>query len=478
MIFERQLPATAGSPPLLRLIPLGLGISVVPLDTSVNIAFPDITGSFGLPIPMIQWVVICYVLTHAGLMLAFGRVGDMWGHARVFRAGLIWNAVAFLLCAAAPSFGALLFARFLQGIGAGLIISCAPALVTSLYPEARRSHALGMFTLMFAIGSASGPLIGGALVEYWGWPAVFWFRAPIALASLLLLRGLPKGPVAISGQQRFDIAGALLLAFGLAALLLAINALPRLRDGDTLALFLLPAACVSLIAFVWWEARTKQPVVQIALFRHPPFAIINGASCLIYLVTFSVMLISPYFLVQRTGLTLPQAGFVLASGFVAMAIASPLAGRIVARFGAGRIAPVGALAIGAGLFSVGNWQPDTAPAWMVLSLAVQGFGLACFQVAYMELVMAATPLAQRGVAGSLGMLTRTIGTVTGASLLTLGFQTMQSLALAGGEAAPDAFLSAYHATFRLAGIIAALTGGVIAWSAIAGRTSSRVRRDL
>ena len=152
----------------LRVALVGLGISVVPLDTAVNIAFPDITGSFGLPIPMIQWVVICYVLTHAGLMLAFGRVGDMWGHGRVFRAGLLWSIAAFLLCAAAPSFGWLLFFRFLQGVGAGLIISCAPALVTSLYPEARRSHALGIFTLMFALGSAVGPLIGGALVARWG----------------------------------------------------------------------------------------------------------------------------------------------------------------------------------------------------------------------------------------------------------------------------------------------------------------------
>src|SRR3954447_22905305 len=111
MILEREQAATAGSPSLLRLVPLGLGISVVPLDTAVNIAFPDITGSFGLPIPTIQWVVICYVLTHAGLMLAFGRVGDISGHASVFRAGLAWNIAAFLLCAAAPSFTALLFFR-------------------------------------------------------------------------------------------------------------------------------------------------------------------------------------------------------------------------------------------------------------------------------------------------------------------------------------------------------------------------------
>src|SRR5689334_929699 len=207
-----------------RLLMVGLGVSVVPLDTAVNIAFPDITGSFGLALAMIQWVIICYVLTHAGLMLACGRAGDIWSHGRVFRAGLAWSTAAFLLCAAAPSFGWLLFFRFLQGIGAGLIISCAPALVTSLYPESRRSHALGVFTLMFAIGSASGPLIGGALVEHWGWPSVFWFRAPIALAGLLLLRGLPPSPAARQGEQRFDIAGALLLAFGLAALLLAVNA--------------------------------------------------------------------------------------------------------------------------------------------------------------------------------------------------------------------------------------------------------------
>ena len=91
-IAERQvLPVRQG----LRLVMLGLGISVVPLDTAVNIAFPDITGSFGLPIPMIQWVIICYVLTHAGLMLAFGRVGDIWSHGLVFRCGLAWSAAAF-----------------------------------------------------------------------------------------------------------------------------------------------------------------------------------------------------------------------------------------------------------------------------------------------------------------------------------------------------------------------------------------------
>jgi MFS family permease len=461
---DAALPARTKLRDGFRLVLVGLGISVVPLDTAVNIAFPDITGSFGLPIAMIQWVVICYVLTHAGLMLAFGRVGDMWSHGLVFRAGLGWSVAAFVLCAVAPSFGSLLFFRFLQGIGAGLIISCAPAIVTSLYPEARRSHALGIFTLMFALGSAVGPLIGGALVARWGWPAVFWFRAPIALTALLLLRGLPAGGNAGHGQ-RFDIAGALLLAFGIAALLLAINALPRLGQGDYLALALIPAAVASLVAFVRWEDGVAQPIVQIALFRSRPFAAVNLASALMYLVTFSVLLFAPYFLVRYTALPLPLAGAVLATGFVAMAVTSPFAGWLIGRIAAERIAPLGALSTGLGLFLIGGWQPDTPPEMMVVALALHGLGMGFFQVAYMEIVMAASPLAHRGVAGSLSMLTRTIGVVTGAAVLTLAFQTFQSAALSEGAGDAQAFLSAFRTMFRLAGIVAALTGLMVVCAA-------------
>src|SRR6266581_6133902 len=173
--FERRNRMSSGQ--LMRIVLVGWGTSVVPLDSAVNVAFPAITGSFDLPIQMIQWVVICYVLTYASLMLAFGRAGDIFSHGRVFRIGLLWSGAAYLLCAAAPSYGWLLFCRFLQGIGASLIVSCAPAMVTGLFPEARRSRAVGMFTLMYAIGSAAGPVLGGLLVQLWGWPAVFWFRA-------------------------------------------------------------------------------------------------------------------------------------------------------------------------------------------------------------------------------------------------------------------------------------------------------------
>src|SRR5262249_39702935 len=153
--------------------------------------------------------------------------------------------------------------------------------------------------------------------------------------------------------------------------------------------------------FVWWEARIARPIVQVRLFRNPAFSVIVGANALMYLTTFTVMLFAPYYLVRFTDLPLPAAGAVLASGFAAMALASPAAGWLVPRLKASRVAPLGALTTGAGLFLVGGWQPGTPPAVLVATLLVQGLGLAFFQVASMDVVMESLPPTQRGVAGSL-----------------------------------------------------------------------------
>jgi MFS family permease len=446
---------------------VGLGASGVPLDTAVNIAFPDITAGFRLQVVMIQWVVIAYVLTYASLLLAFGRVGDIFGHGRVFRAGLAWSAAAFLLCAAAPTYGWLLFFRFLQGIGAGLVISVAPALVTSLYPEHGRSRAVAAFTMMFAIASAAGPLLGGTLVRYWGWPAVFWFRAPIAAAALLFLGRLPAPPHGAT-REPLDIAGAALLALGISALLLAVNVLQRLGRQDYFALVLGAVAFASLYGFVRRERRATRPIVDLGLFRIKGFAVINLASVLIYLTSFTVLLFAPYYLVRFTGLSLPAAGAMLAASFGGTMAASSLAGRIVGPVSARRVALCGAGLGAAGLLLIGGWHPGMS--WqtptVLVTLVVQGFGVGLFQVAYMDVVIGTIPREQRGVAGSLAMLTRTLGIVGGATLLTLLFHAVEKSRLANGSAAADGFLAAYRTTFRLAGIVSLLAGML----ALAGRT--------
>ncbi len=450
----------------LRLVLVGLGTSVVPLDTAVNIGFPDITQSFGLPIQMIQWVVICYVLTYASLLLAFGRVGDIFGHGRVFRAGLAWGVVAFLLCAAAPSYGWLLFFRFLQGIGAGLVISVAPALVTGLFPEERRSRAVAAFTMIVALSSAGGPLLGGVLVYFWGWPAVFWFRAPIALAALLFLRGLPATS-RVGGREPLDIVGAVLLTAGISTLLLTLNRLQHLDVDDLLLVALIAAAGASLFGFARWERRIAQPIVDLGLFRSRGFVVANCTSIVVYLTSFSVLLFVPYYLVRAAGLSLPVAGAVLAASYGGTLAASPLAGRMIEGLPAQRIALFGAVISGAGLFTIGSWSP--AAPWqavvIVATLVVQGFGMGLFQVSYIDVVMGTLPRHQRGVAGSLATLTRTLGIVGGATLLTLLFHAVEAGALAGGQAAAAGFLTAFGWTFRIAGVVTVLTGAVAALTA-------------
>ncbi|HJU19901.1 MAG TPA: MFS transporter [Stellaceae bacterium] len=453
---------------LLALVLVGLGTAVVPLDTAVNIAFPDITRSFGLPIAMIQWVVICYVLTYASLMLACGRAGDVFSHDRVFRLGLLWSTAAFLLCAAAPSYPFLLFFRFLQGIGAGLVISVAPALVTGFFPEERRSRALGVFTMMFALGSALGPLLGGALVHAWGWPAVFWFRAPIAFLALFFPDGRPAAARAAK-REPLDVAGAVLLALALSTALLAINQAQRLGGGDYAALPLGAAALAGLVLFLRRESRVAQPIVNLEFFRNLGFSLINLANVLVSLTSFAVMLFAPYYLVRLTGLSLPAAGAVLAASPAGMVVASPLAGRIVERIAAERVAAVGAVMAGAGLFLIAIWTPGRPETALILGiLLLQGLGTGLFQVSYIEVVMRTLPRRQRGVAGSLAMLTRTIGTVSGATLLTLVFDLAED-----GVHGQTGFLAGFRATFRLAGLVCAASGAL----AVLGRPAlARTRR--
>jgi EmrB/QacA subfamily drug resistance transporter len=444
---------------VVRLVLVGLGTSVVPLDTAVNIAFPEITGSFGLPVEMIQWVVICYVLTYSSLMLAFGRVGDIWGHGRVFRIGLLWSSMAYLLCAAAPNFGWLLFCRFLQGIGASLIVSCAPALVTGMFPEDRRSRAIGMFTLMYAIGSAAGPLLGGVLVQYWGWPAVFWFRAPLALIALLFAAE-PHTTSRPAVREPIDIVGAILLALGISTLLLTLNRVQHLKGQEFLAVLLLATAIASIIGFVYWETRVAQPIVNLGLFRADGFIGLNIASVLIYLTSFSVLLLGPYYLVGLAGLSAITAGGVLGASFVGSLVASPLAGWAVERVPAGRVAALGASLGAAGLVLIGGWHPGAAAQAITIlgTLVLQGFGVGLFQVAYMDMVMRTLPRHHRGVAGSIAMLSRSVGVVSGATLLTLIFHTIEAMRLADADLPATAFLTGFRATFWSAGVVAGLAG--------------------
>ncbi|WP_431302079.1 MFS transporter [Sediminicoccus sp. BL-A-41-H5] len=425
---------------LLRLAPLALGTLVVPFDSALNVAFPAVTVAFALPLPAIQWLIIAYVLTYGSLMLAVGRIGDIWGHARVFRWGLITSAVALLLCSLAPSYPLLLAARVLQGISAALVIGCGAALATSLYPEAMRARALGAYAASFAASAALGPLLGGVLVELWDWPAVFWIRVPVALLSLWLMRHHVTPP-RDGPRESFDGPGAVLLALGMASLLLAIN-------RASLPLFLL--AGLALGGFIWRSLSVTRPILDLRLFRRPGFARLNLASLLINLAGFAVMLLAPFYLARIAALPPAWLGLVLAGGHGGAMLGSALGGRLG---GGARVAWVGALLAGMGLLSVAFWSSGTPPALLLACLLLQGFGIGLFTLAYTDMVTATMRREDRGVAGSLTLLMRTLGVVLAASLLTLVFGAGESRALAAGAAPEGAFLAGFAWGFGLAGIL-------------------------
>lgn len=422
-----KVPETSAPPPggglrAACVVAVCFGTVSIQFDGAVNVAFPDLVRAFAMPIPDIQWIVIAYTLTHAALMLVFGRAGDIVGHRTIFLAGAATSTVAFSLCAIAPDYGWLLAFRVLQGIGAALTLSCGPALMTSLFPEDRRAQILSLFTLIIGAGGALGPILGGLLVERWGWVAVFAFRAPIALMAFALGCLLPKDR-ARGNAGGFDAPGALVLVLAIAALLLAANRLQG--EGQILTSAVLALVSVALgIAFWRRERRVATPLIDVGVFRNLDFALLNVAHMLLNLAGFAIFLLVPFYLSAFTQLAPPTAGLILSASPVGMILGAPVAARLVKRLTAEQIATLGAASSFTGLSMIALLSGQFGPAIIVAAALLQGFGIGLFQVAYFDIATLTIPKESRGVAGSLVLMTRTVGIVMGASLLMLAFQSM------------------------------------------------------
>lgn len=430
---------------------VGLGASLAPLDIAVNVALPAITAHFSLPLGEVQWIVICYVLVYGSLMLVCGKLGDLFGHRLIFRLGLLISAIGCAACAAAPDWPLFLWARASQGIGTALALSCTPALATSLYPESERTKALAGFAATMSLAAAIGPFLGGVLVEIWGWQAVYWVRVPIALVTLALSGLLlPPKPDA----RPFDALGALLLATCMSALLLALVLSQRKDVSGWLAMALFVAALTVLGAYVRRAGRVPEPIIRPSLFADAAFAVPNVMNVLANLAGFSILLLTPYYLVNVLKLSAFTSGIVLALAFSGSLAGAPLAARLVPRFGRRPTAFAGVALVGLGLLPLGFTGVATPLPLVACLLIVEGIGQGLLTVAYTDLVTGTLAQRDRGVAGSLSLLTRTLGIVSGAAVLT-ALYSRGAADLAG----IDGFLAGYRFAFVAAGggLLAALS---------------------
>ena len=401
--------------PAFGLAIVGLGASLAPLDIAVNVALPAITAHFRLPLGDAQWLVICYVLVYGSLMLVCGKLGDLFGHRLIFRIGLAISAIGCAACAAAPDWPLFLWARGAQGVGTALALSCTPALATSLYPESDRTRALAGFASSMAIAAAIGPFLGGVLVELWGWPAVYWVRVPIALATLALSGLLPSPKPHV---RPFDALGAVLLATCMSTLLLSLVFSQRREIAGLWVLALFVVALALLVAYVRRANSVPEPIIRPSLFADPRFAIPNALNALANLAGFAILLLTPYYLVNVLKLSPLGVGIVLAMTFGGSLTGAPLSAFLVKRIGQRPTVFAGIACVGLGLLPLGFTGIDTPVLVVAALLVLEGVGQGLLTVAYTDIVTATLPARDRGVAGSLSLLTRTIGIVAGASVLT------------------------------------------------------------
>ncbi len=417
----------------------------------MNIAFPAITQAFALQTASIRWVAVSYVLTYGSLMLGFGALGDRIGYRRVFRAGLILAAIAFAACALAPTYAWLLAARVAQGIAVALTLSCAPAMATLLFDESRRTWALSTYTAMAAVAGVLAPIAGGLMIAMIDWPGVYWFRVPIALLALAGLRqiALDEPIRSTRSAQPFDTGGSAMLAASMALLLLAPALLGARAEGVPLwapwpiAL----AGVVSMAAFIRRQRNTDRPFMPREVTRNIDFWLINLAAVVVQFASFAVPLITPYFLVRVAGWQTPALGALMAVWAIGSLAGSSCASGVISRLGSPRSAFVAMLGIVIGLGTIACWQSTPSIALMSGALLVHGAGLGLFQVAYTDIVIAALPINARGVAGSLTMVTRTIGLVIGASLWIALLQSIQMSEQTAGATPTVAFMSAFSPVF-------------------------------
>ena len=426
------------SGPLLRLSVVGLGASLAPLDIAVNVALPAITAHFRVPLADVQWLVICYVLVYGSLMLVCGKLGDLFGHRLIFQIGLVVSALGCAACAAAPSWPLFLWARASQGVGTALALSCTPALATSVYPPEQRLKALAGFSMSMSLAAAAGPFLGGILVQLWDWPAVYWVRVPLALVTLGLSGSLPSPRL----QARpFDAFGAMLVAACMSSLLLSLVLSQRAAVPGWLAAGLLIVASMLLALYVRRTRHVAEPILRPGLFADLGFAIPNVMNALANLAGFSILLLTPYYLVTILQLSAVTSGVVLALAFAGSLTGAPVAARLVPLLGRRTTAFLGVALVGIGLLPLAFTNENTPLALVALLLVVEGLGQGLLNVAYTDLVTDTLPERDRGVAGSLALLTRTLGIVSGASVLTA----------LHAHAASAGFMAGYKFAFIAAG---------------------------
>jgi EmrB/QacA subfamily drug resistance transporter len=385
-------------------------------DTIINVAVPTLQRELGASATALQWIVDAYILAFAGLLLTMGALGDRFGRKRFLQLGLLVFAGASVFGAYAASASQLILARALMGVGGALIMPSTLSILIDVFPRQERVKAIGIWTGIASLGIPLGPIVGGWLLEQYWWGSVFLLNVPIVLVALaagLILVPESRHPT----PRRPDLPGLALSVMALTALVYGIIEAPASGWTSPAVLGSLAAALVTGAGFILHEARVREPMLNLRLFRNPRLGWGTGAVTVAALALTGLAFNLTQYLQFVQGYTPLHAGLRFLPLAIGFGIAGPVSQRLVPRIGTGRTV---AAALGGAamlLAALSRVEPGTSY-WLVgAALLLIGLGVGAAFVPSTDAVMAAVPEADAGLGSAINDSGRQVGAALGIGIL-------------------------------------------------------------
>jgi len=444
------------------MLPLSAAVLLSSLGTSIaNVALPTFATAFGAPFQAVQWVSIAYLLAMTTLIVAAGKLGDIYGRRNLLLIGLAVFVAASVIASLAPGLEFLIAARAVQGVGAALMMSLGMALVSESVPAEKTGSAMGLLGTMSAVGTALGPTLGGLMIDVWGWQSIFLINIPAGVVTFVLVqRNVPAQTVVGSRKTSLDLPGLLTLAATLATYALSMT-IGRGHFGiGNIAMLIL--VVIGIVTFVLIERQATMPLVPMKLFKDPGLSAGLLTNMVVSTVLMSTLVVGPFYLSIALDLNAATVGLVMSIGPVLSALTGLPAGRLVDGFGGWRVALLGLFGIllGCGLLVV---LPETlGVAGYIGPIALITISYALFQAANNTAIMKDVAAKDRGVTSGLLNLSRNLGLITGTSVMGAIFALgvgSSDLVAAGAGAVANGIHLAFTVSAALV-VVALLVAGL------------------
>jgi EmrB/QacA subfamily drug resistance transporter len=445
---------------------LCVGVLMIVLDvTVVNVALPSIQDDLGFSQSSLAWVINAYLIAFGGLLLLAGRFGDILGRKSIFMAGLGVFTAASLLCGVAQSEGLLVAARFIQGVGGAMTSAVILGMIVTMFPEPReQAKAIGVYAFVASAGGSVGLLAGGVLTQSINWHWIFFVNIPIGIATGALASRLIERDKGIGFGGGADIPGAVLIT---SSLMLGVYTIVKPAAehgwGSGTALGLSAVSVILLVAFIVREARARNPLMPLRIFRSRNVSGANAVQALSVAGMFGPFFLGSLYMERVLGYDALHIGLAFLPTTIVMGTLSlRYSERLVMRFGARTTLLPGLLIIAAALVLFAQAPVDGSYVQNILPVMILlGAGAGIAFPALMSLAMSGATPADAGLASGLVNTSAQVGGALGLAVLATLSATRSDNLIKGGDAAASALTSGYHLAFYIA------AGSVLAALAVA-----------